>query len=94
MTAAGGEGGGSDGKLRPDLGVGVGRRAGDVPRDVVNEVVDAGVDDVGGGGDGPQHADGGMQRGELALAPRVGTQEAGSAGGPKHQKVGSAGTTA
>ena len=40
VTAAGGEGGGSDGELRPDVGVGVGRCGGDMPGDVANEVLD------------------------------------------------------
>ena len=35
------------------------------------------MDDVGGGGDGPQRADGGMQRGELAVAPHEGTHAGG-----------------
>ena len=51
-----------------------------MPGDVVNEVVDTGVDDVVGGGYGPQDGDGGVQRGELALASRGEDQKAGSAG--------------
>ena len=65
-----------------------------MPSDFVDNVVDAGVDDVGGGGDGPQRADGGMQRGEFAVAPHVGTHEAGSAADSKNQEAGSAGDAA
>ena len=60
--------------------------------DVVGEVVDIGVDDVGGVGDHPQDVYGGVQRGELALAPHVGGQEAGFAGYRAAQETGSAAT--
>ena len=48
----------------------------------------------GGGGDRPQDVYGGLQRGELALAPRVGGQEAGLAGYRAAQETGSKGDAA
>ena len=65
-----------------------------MPGDVIDDTVDAGVDDVGGGGDGPQCADGCMQRGKLAVAPHEGTEESGSTSDFKNHEAGSAGNAA